>query len=127
MIFVDTSVWIDAYRGGVRAAPLADLLDRRAVALASIVRLEILGGASKATLPQLRRTLSALPTFAPSADTWTLLDRWIERTVAAGEQFGAADLVIAALASERGGQIWSLDADFARLAKLRLVRLWKPR
>ena len=127
MIFVDTSVWIDAFRGGPHAKRLSELLDRRSVALACLVRLEILGGVSKSTLPRLRRMLSALPTFAPSADTWSLLDRWTERAVAAGERFGAADLVIAALASERGGQVWSLDGDFARMAALRFVRLWRPR
>ena len=125
MIFVDTSVWIAFLRNGTR--PVVDelrlLIDADEVALASIVRLEILGGTSSKMLPTLRRTLAAVPTFYPSSGTWSLLETWIDRTVRAGQCFGAADLLIAALANEQRSSVWSLDADFERMAKLGLVRV----
>lgn len=124
MIVVDTSVWIAFLRRG-RADVVEELrqrLDEDEVALTEITRLELLGGASVADARTLRRTLAALPTFAPSADTWRLLDAWTDRAARAGQRFGVADLIIGALAAERGLALWSLDGDFARMADLGLLR-----
>lgn len=129
MIFVDTSVWVEFLRrdGTALVREVQRLLDEDRVALPAVVRLEILGGTSPRTLPTLRRVLAALPTFYPSRDTWSLLEAWLDRAVRAGERFGVADLLVAALAAERGARVWSLDADFRRLARLGFVKLHRPR
>jgi len=128
VIFVDTSVWVAAFRSadGLEAESLRLLLDRDEVALAAPVRVEILAGASGRERARLRRLLSALPTAYPIAGTWELIDFWLERAAAAGERFGFADLLIGALAAERDGRLWSLDSDFARMAALRWVTLFAP-
>lgn len=125
MIIVDTSVWIAAFRNGKspEAIHLRDLLDADDVALAAPVRIEILLGASRATVAQLKRTLSALPLFYPAATTWLLIEDWLEKAKTAGQTFGMADLLIAAIAQEQTSQIWSLDSDFTRMAQLKLVKL----
>jgi predicted nucleic acid-binding protein len=125
MIVVDTSVWVAAFRDSKspEARTLAALLDADEVALPMPVRVELLSGASRRDLPRLRRALSALPVLYPSDETWQLLDTWIDRTAAAGDHFGIGDLLIAALASDIGALIWSLDGDFKRLEQLRLIHL----
>ena len=125
MIVVDTSVWIAALRSGTcsEARVLQQLLDADEVALAVPVRLEILGGASAADRRRLRRALSALPMLYPTDDTWRRLDGWVEQA-AAGQRFGFGDLLIAALAVENGSLVWSLDADFARMETIDLVRCY---
>ena len=124
MILVDTSVWVQALRRGssAEALHLKALLDADQVALCGPVRIELLGGASAAEIPRLRRVLSALPVFLPTPETWKTLESWVEKSVRAGQRFGIADLLIAGLATENDLEVWSLDADFARMARLGFIR-----
>lgn len=73
----------------------------------------------------MRRNLAALPTFAPTRQTWLTMEGWVDQAASAGQRFGVADLVIGALAEERGASIWSLDSDFERLAELGFVSLYQ--
>lgn len=128
MTFVDTSVWVAAFRSanGREARALRRLLDQDEVALAIPVRIEILAGASREDRVRLRTLLSALPVHYPTPTTWKLIDAWLQQAANAGERFGFADLVIAALVAESAGAIWSLDSDFQRMARIGLVALFEP-
>jgi hypothetical protein len=125
VVVVDTSVWIDFFRGRDSATVerLSNLLDEDLVSLAAPVRLEILAGASRKELPRLTRVLSALPLLHPTRALWTTLEGWVGEARAAEECFGAMDLLIAGLASENGASLWSLDDDFTRMAGLGFVEL----
>jgi predicted nucleic acid-binding protein len=123
MIVVDTSVWVAALRDadGAPARALRRLLDADDVALAVPARTELLSGVSRRDRPALRRALSALPLLYPTDETWITIDGWVTRAADAGQSFSLGDLLIGALTSELGGLVWSLDADFARMEKLKLV------
>ncbi len=125
MIFVDTSVWVDFFRGrsaGVRKG-LQALLDADQVALAVPVRIELLSGVRRSELVRLRRLLSALPTYRPTDATWATMEEWVARGAEAGQRFGVSDLLIAAIAAEQEQSLWSLDDDFRRLESLGLAKL----
>lgn len=124
MIIVDTSVWIESHRRprGRIGLVLNELLDADEVALALPVRLELLAGVSRRDRAAFARSLSALPVLRPSDDTWTLIDQWIPRAADKGRHFGLADWLIAALSSEFGALVWSLDDDFIALEELRLIQ-----
>jgi predicted nucleic acid-binding protein len=128
VIVVDTSIWVAALRDrrSREAGVLSALLDADDVGLAAPVRVELLSGASRADRPALRRGLSALPVLYPTDASWSLIDTWVDRAGVAGERFGVVDLLIGALASETGSLVWSLDADFERMQRLRFVELYQP-
>lgn len=127
MIVVDTSVWVASTRApaGEVAATLRTLIDADEVALALPVRLELMAGVARKDRAAFRRALSALPVVVPTEDTWRTIEDWIEPAASAGHRFAVADLLIAGLAQEIGALVWSLDADFERMASLDLVRLYQ--
>jgi predicted nucleic acid-binding protein len=128
VILVDSSVWIAALSEAKspEARQLSMLLDEDRVALAVPVFLEVLSGASRADRGRLRRVLSALPIFYPERETWARVDRWVAAAGEAGQRFGLLDLLIGAVAAERGCPLWSLDSDFIRLEHLKLLTLYRP-
>jgi len=128
VIVVDTSVWVGALRnaGSAEAITLTSLLDADEVALPAPVRSELLGGAGAKDRAALKRALSALPVMMPTDDTWHVIDVWTEKATRAGQRFGVADLMIAALAKEAGALLWSLDGDFERMEKLKLIDRYDP-
>ena len=123
---VDTSVWIEADRRpvGPLARALRSLAEADEIALALPVRLELAAGTAPRNRKAFLRGLSGLPVVVPTEDTWSLLERWIALAADKGQRFSLADLMIAALADDIGALVWSLDADFERLERLKLVRTY---
>ena len=128
MIFIDTSVWIYFFRGSDPniVEKVRHFLDQDLVALASIVHLELISGAKLNEIQQLKRVLSALPTFYPQKGTWKRIEDWIEPGIKSGQRFGIADLLIASTTAEHQGELWSLDSDFKRMEKLGFVKCLHP-
>ena len=126
MIVVDTSVWVDVSRRPTseRARVFQDLIDADEVAVALPVRIELMSGVARRHRTQFRRALAALPVLRPTDETWALLESWIEPASDKELRFSLPDLMIAALARELEALVWSLDADFAAMEKLGLVRLY---
>lgn len=124
MIVVDTSVWVTAMRQplGPPASTLRELLDADLVALALPVRFELMCGVARKDRARVRRALSSLPVVVPTDETWQLVESWVVPAADKGQRFAVSDLLIAGLASELGGLVWSFDADFARMEALGLVQ-----
>jgi len=126
VIVVDTSVWIAARRQPHVEKPLQELLEADEVAIALPVRLELWAGVAKHDRKAHRVAFSALPQLVPTEDTWRPLSDWIALAADAGERFTVTDLIIASLATEIGGLVWSLDKDFERMERLNIVSLYAP-
>lgn len=126
MVVVDTSVWVAVLRSPTapEAPLLAQLVDADAVILPLPVRMELLSGARVKDRAKLRDRLSALAVAHPTDETWAMIERWVDTAADKGLRFGVGDLLIAALAAERGALVWSLDRDFERMERLKLVQLY---
>ena len=125
MIVVDTSVWLAAPRQRAVAAALRELIEADEVTLALPVRLELLAGTARRDRATFRRVYSAVPQLHPTEETWIPIPGWIEQASDAGECFGLIDLLIASMASEIGGLVWSLDKDFERMERLEMISLYQ--
>ncbi|MBL6991896.1 MAG: PIN domain-containing protein [Bacteriovoracaceae bacterium] len=124
MIFIDTSVWIEYFRGNDQVTKKVDhLLDNLQVALAAPVYLEILNGAKKNELDLLEKVFSALPKYYPNDDSWQLIAKWITISKMKGHNFSIPDFLIAAIVVNNNSKIWSLDKDFKRMSKLGFINL----
>ena len=125
MILVDTSVWIAASRQKILAEVLGQLIEADEVTLALPVRLELWTGVARQDRKAFLRSYGALPQLHPTEDTWRVLPAWIEKARDAGETFTIGDLLIASLAAEIGGLVWSLDKDFERMERLGMISLYQ--
>lgn len=128
MICVDTSVWVAAFRDadGAQARELAVLLEDDQVLMPVSVRIELLSGARSRDLASLRDLLPALHQALPDASTWNRIEGWLATAAAKGHRFAMGDLLVAAMAAEHAAPVWSLDQDFARMARLGFVSLAHP-
>jgi predicted nucleic acid-binding protein len=126
MIAVYTSVWIEASRNPRTAATLNQLIDADEVAVPLPVWLELWAGAGRQRRAEFQRRFAPLAKLVPTEETWAPMPNWIVRASDAGERFGIIDLLIASLAVEIGGLVWSLDSDFERMEKLQFVSLYSP-
>lgn len=126
LIAIDTSVWIEYFRGGSPAldSDLKTLLDEDVVCIPVPVWIELLSGASRKEQAILRDVLSALPRLAPGKNTWKTIESWVSIATKKGKRFGVSDLLIAAITAESNAKLWSLDSDFQQMSNLKLVSLY---
>ena len=129
MIVIDTSVWIAAKRDASVRAVLQALIEADEAALPLPARLELLAGTPRKDRRAFLQSCQGVAQVVPTEETWAPLQSWIEQAADAGHRFSLPDLLIAALAEEIGGLVWSLDKDFERMEQLEIVRLyaWPPR
>lgn len=125
MIFVDTSVWIEFFKGKnpLIISKLRTFLDNDLVVLSDIVYLELINGVRSSEIDKLARVLSALPKVKINQQNIELIESWILEPENKGYRFGIGDLLIASSVHLNKGQLWSFDKDFLYMKKLGLIDL----
>lgn len=115
---VDSSAWIDFFRGERAAVRRVDaLLADGDAALCGPVLAEVLSGAtSRGAYDGLRDLLNALPTLQPSPEVWGKVAETRFGLARAGRQVAILDLLIAWTAVDSGVPLLTRDRDFRVLA-----------
>ena len=123
MIIADSSVWIDYLRrreSPVRAAMDA-LLSRDQVVMVGVVLAEVLQGVRSAREHNaLMDAMRALPYEESTRETRRECGETLRNLRARGVTASLTDALIAALAAERGHEVYTLDGDFERIPGARL-------
>lgn len=112
MILVDTSVWVEHFRGADRTADLTDLLEANEVLLHPWVLGELaLGGVDRNTV---LRDLQSLP-CAPEIDGAEILELVFDRRLF-GRGIGWVDSHLLASSLVAGSGFWTFDGRLAATA-----------
>ena len=119
-VLVDTSVWIDFFRGDTRAIARLDplLRDDRAAISGPIVAEVTSGARTPGSFQHLRARLGALPMLEPPPGLWDRVAAARFSLARQGTQAHLVDLLIALTASHAGHALLTRDRDFAGIARV---------
>ncbi|MBI3768718.1 MAG: PIN domain-containing protein [Deltaproteobacteria bacterium] len=119
-VLVDTSVWIDFFRGDRQAVARLDplLRDDRAAVSGPIVAEVTSGARTPGAFQQLRARLGALATLEPPPDLWDRVAAARFSLARQGTQAHLVDLLIALTASTAGHTLLTRDRDFSGIAQV---------
>lgn len=124
-VLVDSSVWIDFFRGHRPTVERVDrlLVDDR-VAVTGPIAAEVASGArSLALFDELRNRLGALHLLQDPADLWQRVASARFQLARRGVQAHLIDLTIAVTASVHGHALMTRDKDFREIGKVVLLDL----
>ncbi|MGH9968244.1 MAG: type II toxin-antitoxin system VapC family toxin [Pyrinomonadaceae bacterium] len=123
MVIADTSVWIQFFNrpDSPEKTTLDLLIDADEVALVGVVLAELLQGCrTPSERDALSDALLALPYYEVTQSTWFQTGDLSATLLRKGVTVPLSDLIIAALAIERGCRIYSLDTHFKKIPGLHL-------
>ena len=119
-VLVDSSVWIDFFRGDPRARARLDVLlqDDRAAVSGPIVAEVTSGARTPAIFQQLRSRLGALTMLDAPEDVWDRAAAARFALARQGTQAHLVDLLVALTASSAGHALLTRDRDFTAIARV---------
>ncbi len=111
-ILVDSSVWIDYFRGGEKSAPLDSLLDDGVVCTNELILTELIPFLLHQKQHDAALLLQGIPAHAVLVD-WQELRRLEVKNLKAGiNKVGIPDLMIWLSVTEGKYKLWSFDKHF---------------
>ena len=128
-VVIDTSIWVDALRGGRLVEPVRALLVDGSALLPSPVVTELLVGARPGADEEAVATvIASADALAPEAADYESAGQLGRRLRRKGVTVGTVDLLVAALAIRARAPLWSLDRHFTAMASHeKTLKLFEPR
>ena len=124
VVLVDTSIWVDYFRGGNYSSDLDTLLDENMVVTNDIILAELipyLKVKKQITVIKLLREICRVPMQV----NWEELIEYQVRCLKAGANgVGIPDLIIAQNAKANNCRIYSLDKHFRLLSQIMKLKLY---
>jgi predicted nucleic acid-binding protein len=124
MVLVDSSVWIEYFRGNSKTLPLNDLIDRNALCVNDLILAELLPSMHHKKETILRDLLSSV-TKVPLDIDWNSIVGMQTRNLKNGiNRVGLADLIIVQNVMANNLVLFSLDKHFSLMSSLHGFRLF---
>ncbi|QWR77829.1 type II toxin-antitoxin system VapC family toxin [Candidatus Magnetomonas plexicatena] len=116
-VLIDTSAWVEFFRGTSKTAvAVANLIEAGKALLCGVVRYELMQGAKSAVeSSHLSGVLSALPYIEMTSDLWTKAGNISAMLRIKGITLPMSDILIAAIALEHNIEVLTLDTHFASI------------
>lgn len=125
MTLVDTSVWIDGFRGGESKEVLKKLIDNGSICINDIILAELLPSIRKRGETELENLLNLLPKVPMQIDWNGLIYMQTENLKHGINKVGLPDLMIAQNALQNGLTLFSLDWHFELIGDILPLQLYK--
>lgn len=125
---MDTSAWLDYFRGKGPAEVLVDQLLRGGnICTHGLIKTEVLSGArNEKEFQRLADGLNARPLLNNPSNLWEQVGRARYQMARKGHQCAIADLIIAVNAHSYGKYLFSFDSDFRRIHSVIPIRFYRP-
>jgi predicted nucleic acid-binding protein len=122
-ILIDTSAWVDFFRGASKTADaVAMLIEKGHASICGVISYELIQGAkSEDEALHLSGVLSGLHYIEMTPDLWIRAGNISAGLRRRGVTLPMSDLLIGAIALEHGLEVLTLDEQFASIPGLKLI------
>jgi predicted nucleic acid-binding protein len=118
-VLVDTSVWIDYFRGTEPVATeLSRVLADEPPVICGPILAELVAGTPSAQREDVWLALAGLPFVELGRDDWTRCGEVANELRRSGARVPLLDILIAAAAVGAGAALWTRDSDFERIREV---------
>ena len=124
-ILVDTSIWIDYFRGGDNSSSMDALLDENILVTNEIILAELIPYLKIRKQAEVIKLLYEINQIPLRIDWEEIIGFQVKCLKSGANGVGIPDLIIAQNAKENNCKIYSLDKHFQLLNKVLKVKLYK--
>jgi len=122
-VLVDTSIWIDYFRGGDNASDLDFLIDEDLVVINDIILAESLPFLKIKKQTKVVKLLQEIKTLPLDIHWDEIIESQVKCLKAGANSIGTPDLIIAQNAKKNNCNVYSLDKHFRLLKQVLKVKL----
>jgi predicted nucleic acid-binding protein len=125
MVLVDSSVWIEYFKGNQKTLPLNKLLDLNNICVNDLILTELIPSINQKKENELKELLLII-TKIPLEVNWTTIIYMQTQNLKNGiNKVGIADLIIAQNVIDNDLELFTLDRHFELMSELHDFRLFK--
>jgi predicted nucleic acid-binding protein len=126
MVLVDSSVWIEYFKGIESVLPLNDLIDSNNICINDLILAELLPSINHKKEDRLKELLLAI-TKIDIEINWNQIIYMQTLNLRNGiNNVGIADLIIVQNTTDNDMELFSLDKHFQRISELHGLKLYQP-
>ncbi len=127
MVLVDSSVWIEYFKGNEKVKPLEALIDLNAVCINDLILAELMPSIWHKKEMELGELVLAIPKIPMDINWESIINMQTLNLKNGINKVGIADLIIIQNAIYNGLDLFSLDKHFELMSSLHKLRLYKAK
>ena len=125
MVLVDSSVWIEYFRGNECTLPLNDLIDTNNICVNDLILAELIPSIVQKKENTLKDLLLAIKTINIEINWQELMEMQVLNLSKGIHNVGIADLIIAQNAMHHNVELFTLDRHFILLRQHQKLKIYK--